>query len=254
MSEPVSNGRPDLSSVTLVAVTSVAIAATIDALQASMDQANFARVLLLSDKPPPPGASSAIEWKQIAPIRSRSDYSRFMLEELADQIDTNHLLCVQWDGFVLNGDAWDREFLDFDYVGAPWPQFSDDYNVGNGGFSLRSRRLLNACRELPFSGEVAEDVLICRLHRSEFERRGFRFAPEPVARKFSFERTASTGREFGFHGCFNLVRQLPAERALELFRSLEPQVLARSECYELFRWAVARGRINLALSMIGRLI
>ena len=243
--------RPDLTSVTLVAVTSVAHAATIDALRRSMAQAQFADVLLLSDRPPPAG-ETGINWRQIEPIRSRADFSRFMLRDLAQHIATPHALCVQWDGYVLDGRAWDPAFLDFDYIGAPWPQFSDGYNVGNGGFSLRSRRLLDACAALPFNGEVAEDVLICRLYRRELEEQGFRFAPESVARRFSFERTRSTGDEFGFHGSFNLVRLVSREAALKIFRTLEPQVLARSERYELFRWALARGRLKLALSILRR--
>jgi Protein of unknown function (DUF5672) len=247
-------GRPpELTSVTLVTVTSVALAATIKALRSSMERAHFADVLLLSDRPPP-ASETGINWRQIEPIRSRADYSRFMLRDLARHIATTHALCVQWDGYILDGRAWDPVFLDFDYIGAPWPQFSDGFNVGNGGFSLRSRRLLEACAALQFDGEVAEDVLICRLHRRQLEEQGLRFAPEAIARKFSFERNARTGREFGFHGSFNLVKLVPPEAALQLFRTLEPHVLARSERHELFRWALARGRLKLALSILDRLV
>jgi hypothetical protein len=217
-----------------------------------MTQARFADVLLLSDQPPP-ADEPRIEWRHIEPIRSRADYSRFMLRDLARHIVTPHALCVQWDGYILDGRAWDPAFLDFDYIGAPWPQFSDGYNVGNGGFSLRSRRLLEACTSLPFDGELAEDLLICRLYRRQLEKRGFRFAPEVIARRFSFERNPPTGDEFGFHGSFNLVRFAPPEAVLQLFRTLEPEVLARSERHELFRWALARGRWKLALSILGRL-
>jgi hypothetical protein len=243
-------GPPDLPSVTLVAVTSVAMTATIAALDACLSRANFALSLLLSDRPPPAGAQSTIQWQQIAPMRSRVDYSRFMLRDLADRISTSHALCVQWDGFILNGDAWEPEFLEYDYIGAVWPHFSDAYNVGNGGFSLRSRRLLEACTDLPFEGHEAEDVLICRVHREELEKRGLRFAPESVARRFSFERTRPAGHEFGFHGCFNLVRLISPQRALQLFRSLERQVLTRTERLELLRWAVTRGRLRLAFTML----
>lgn len=245
-------GRPALNGVTLVAVTSVALPATIEALRASMRQARFERVLLLSDHPPV-GDSSGIEWVEIAPLRSRSDYSRFMLRQLADYVETPHVLCVQWDGFVLNGGAWDPAFLECDYIGAVWPQFPGPHNVGNGGFSLRSRRLLEACKDLPFEDGQAEDVLICRDSRDSLEQRGFRFAPESLARRFAYERTRPSGREFGFHGAFNLARLLPPAEALRLFRSLEPAVLARSERAELLRWAIGKGRPRLALEMLRRL-
>src|SRR5204863_2475838 len=134
--------------------------------------------------------NSAIEVVPIPKIISASAYSTFMLGGLVEYVRTDHCLVVQWDGFVLDTEQWDPAFLDHDYIGAPWPQFSDGHDVGNGGFSLRSRRLLEACTALPFDGEVAEDVLICRLYRGELEERGFRFAPEPLARRFSFERNA----------------------------------------------------------------
>ena len=50
---------------------------------------------------------------------------------------------------MLDGAAWRPEFLDYDYIGAVWPHVLDKYNVGNGGFSLRSKALLEACRALP---------------------------------------------------------------------------------------------------------
>lgn len=246
--------RPDLADVTLVAVTSVAIDPTVDALHASMRQAQFGRVLLLSDQPPPSPLDPAIEWRRIDRLASRLDYSRFMLRQLAEHIATGHALCVQWDGFVLDGSRWDRRFLDYDYIGAPWPHFRDGHNVGNGGFSLRSRRLLEACARLPFDGTASEDIVISRLCRPHLEELGMRFAPEDVAREFAYERTTATGREFGFHGAFNLVRHMRSSDALRLFNSLEPNVLARSEHWELLRWALAHGRFRLARLLLARLL
>jgi uncharacterized protein DUF5672 len=244
-----------LGDVTLVAATSVALEATIEALESSMAQAEFSHVLLLSDRSPPPRTDSRIIWRRIEALRSRADYSDFMLAGLADHIASSHALCIQWDGFVLNGRAWDERFLEYDYVGAVWPQFGDGRNVGNGGFSLRSRRLLEACRDLLPTGEaVAEDLAICRVHRDVLEEQGLRFAPEEVARAFSYERTAPVGEEFGFHGAFNLVRHMPAAKAVKLFGTLEPDILTIGEHLEIVRWAMTRGRGRLALVMIARLL
>jgi hypothetical protein len=242
--------RPDLSHVTLVAASSVALPATVAALERSIQQCTFGAVLLLSDREPV--LPSTIEWHQIGRLGSRADYSRFMLRDLADHISTSHALCIQWDGFVLSGAAWEPGFLDYDYIGAPWPQFADGYNVGNGGFSLRSRRLMEACGDLPFDGQEAEDIVIARRFRKQLEQDGFRFAPEAVARAFAYERTKSTGSEFGFHGAFNLVRYLTAADARGIFRSLEPGVLAKSETMEILRWALAKGQGRLAWTMLKR--
>ncbi|MFL6727080.1 MAG: DUF5672 family protein [Sphingomicrobium sp.] len=245
--------RPSLDNVTLVAVTSVALPATAAALERSIRQASFAEVLLLSDLPPPADADPAIIWRRIAKLGSRRDYSRFMLRELADHVATGHALCIQWDGFVLNGAAWEPCFLNYDYIGAVWPHFGDGKNVGNGGFSLRSRRLLDVCKNLPFDGSEPEDVVISRLCRDVIEEQGLRFAPEAVARQFAYERTAPTGREFGFHGAFNLVRYLRRGDAARTFSELEPGMLSRNERLEILMWALSRGRIKLGLTMLSRL-
>ena len=246
--------RPALRDVTLVAVTSVAVEATVGALKASMGQADFGEVLLLCDQAPPPETDRRILWRAIDRLESRADYSRFMLRELAGHIGTTHALCVQWDGFVLRGDAWDPRFLDYDYIGAVWPHFGDAYNVGNGGFSLRSQRLLELCRELPFDESQMEDLVIGRLCRGRLEKQGIQFAPEALARSFSYERALPTGREFGFHGAFNLIRLVPANASFELFRSLEPEMLARKERMEILRWALVRGQLRLAYEMLLRLL
>jgi len=218
-----------------------------------MRQVEFGDILLLTDQPPIADADPAISWIQIDRIESRTDYSRFMLRDLPRYITTGHALCIQWDGFVLNGGAWDQRFLEYDYIGAPWPHFRDGHNVGNGGFSLRSRRLLDACKDLPFDGSEAEDLVISRLYRNGLEGRGICFAPPEVARNFAYERMPPTGREFGFHGAFNLVRQLSAGAAVRLFRSLEPGMLTSNERWELLRWALIHGQVRLALAMLRRL-
>lgn len=217
-----------------------------------MDQADFGRVLLLSDRKPE-ASLDGIEWVGITPLRSRAEYSQYMLRDLRDHILTPHALCVQWDGFVIDGAAWRPEFTDFDYIGAVWPHFGDSFRVGNGGFSLRSRRLLDECGNLPFDGRQAEDVLISRVYRRRLEEAGIRFAPESLAVKFAYERTPSTGDEFGFHGAFNLVRYLSPSEARTVFGSLDPAMLSNSERREVMGWALRRGRFGLASTMFRRL-
>lgn len=246
-------GEPvrDLPEVTLLAVTGVALSATARALALSQRGLRFAETLLLSDQAPPAGTPAT--WRPIAPIGSRSEYSRFMLHELGAYFTTSHVLCVQWDGYVLDPAQWDPAFLDYDYIGAPWPHFAEGMRVGNGGFSLRSRRLVEACSTLPISDE-SEDVAICRTHRQLLEERfGVRFAPEAAARRFAYERIAATGREFGFHGAFNMVDLVPAQERASLFAGLEPGLLNRREHKEILRAALRRGDLSLAWAMWRRL-
>ena len=138
-----------LPTVTLCAVTSVNVDATVAALQACLEQVNFAEALLLTDAKVG-GNHPAIRVISIKKLNSARDYSEFILKDLGNHIQSAHCLVVQWDGFVLDSTMWSPRFLDYDYVGAVWPQFDDPYQVGNGGFSLRSRKLMDACRDPDF--------------------------------------------------------------------------------------------------------
>jgi len=140
-----------------------------------------------------------------APITKIEDYSHWVCTELYKHVPTSHLLIFQWDGYVKNWKAWSMDWLQYDYIGAPWAH-EDGLNVGNGGFSLRSRRLMEIVATDPaISRRHPEDVRICRDYRPYLEREHrIRFAPVEVARRFSIEgygqgnRTHTT--EFGFHG------------------------------------------------------
>ena len=128
-------------------------------------------------------------------------------------IQTSHYLNMQWDGWVLDASRWTDEFLDYDYIGAPWPITPGDNwwrmgytrgrNVGNGGFSLMSAQLArylidNRCR-FPFV--MPGDDAISRRYRSALESEGFRWASEELAMQFSFECEAPPPEgTFGFHG------------------------------------------------------
>ena len=62
-------------------------------------------------------------------INSRQAYSKFILQELHKYIHTDFVLIVQWDGWVIDGTAWQPQFLDYDYVGAVWPWHPEGVRV-----------------------------------------------------------------------------------------------------------------------------
>jgi hypothetical protein len=84
--------------------------------------------------------------------------------------------------------------------------------VGNGGFSLRSRRLLETPRAygMPYledRGFYNEDGNICVYNRKFLLDIGIRYAPIDVAARFSkeYDVPENTGIEtFGFHGMGNI--------------------------------------------------
>jgi hypothetical protein len=198
----------------------VNVVATVAALRSCLDKVIFADCLLLTDCNLT--AENGIRVVPIEKLQSARDYSEFVLRRLADHVNTTHCLVVQWDGFILDAGCWDPRFLEFDYIGAPWPQFDDAHFVGNGGFSLRSRKLLVACQSAEFRVSHPEDLAIGRVNRAYLEAHyDIRFADRAIAERFSFERSASERPTFGFHGIFNMMPVLGTEKFWKIYRTLD---------------------------------
>ena len=178
-------------------------------------------------------------------LETSSDYSKFMIRSLGKHIATPHCLVVQWDGFVINPTQWDPDFLNYDYIGAPWPQFGDAFGVGNGGFSLRSLALLDACRDDRFIFRHPEDLAICRVNRPLLEDRyQIRFANREVASRFAYERDAASTSTFGFHGVFNMIPEIGAERFWQKYLSLDDPSTVFVDFWPLFRQLGAGGAVT----------
>lgn len=208
-----------LPNVTLVGIDCVSVERIQKALDISSDQIEFASVKLLTSL-----GTSDPRKIEIPHLGSVEDYSAFVIRDLHRYIETEHVLIVQYDGFVLNHTAWEGSFLAYDYIGSPWlvadwsvRNFGFPENllgtrvVGNGGFSLRSKKLLETSARLAqeemFDTYQPEDVAICVWHRQRFEDEGICFAPVDVAARFSMEGDGDRDggedvytNEFGFHG------------------------------------------------------
>lgn len=181
-----------LDRVTLLGIDCIDIERLLFVSEISQKHIRFGQVKLLTSLP-----CNAANIVRISPIKSREQYSLFMMKELYKYIDTEYVLIIQWDGFVLNPSAWRTEFLAYDYIGAPW-HFEDGYNVGNGGFSLRSRRLMERVAvDKVIDQYHAEDDMICRRYGRYLKMQGYTFAPDEVARQFSTEMKWEG--QFGFH-------------------------------------------------------
>jgi hypothetical protein len=209
--------KKKLGSVTLLGIDCLNIDRLVLAAEICQEHFEFADVKLLTSLP----AGQHKNIVHIEPIIRVEDYSQFVISRLDEFVDTEHVLVIQYDGFILNPHAWDDSFLKYDYIGAPWlvKNWSvRDYGfpsdslgtmiVGNGGFSLRSKKFLSICAQLAcenkFDKYHPEDVALCVWNRGLMERQGIQFAPVDLGQKFSFEgdnyESSQWNGQFGFHG------------------------------------------------------
>lgn len=147
-------------------------------------------------------------------INDFNQYSDFILK-LSDYLNNDYVLLVQCDGFILNPHLWDTNFLCFDYIGAPFSLNVGKHNVGNGGFSLRSKEFLQFSKKFKTTNGRPEDVFLTIDNYHLALDEGINFAPTELASNFSFENKIfsnlnyfNTHNHFGFHGshCLSFIK------------------------------------------------
>lgn len=188
-----------LPNVTLVAVTDIDIPGHFEALEESCEGIQWGAISLIT---PPLGSIDA--------------WNKFIVYDLYKYVYTDYAMLIHADGYVTTPGAWRDDFLDYDFIGAPWPLPADDYSyrtpadeiirVGNS-VSLRSKKLLELPSKLnlewkSYYGNTNEDGFLCVHNREVMERNGVRFAPLSTAIHFSKEHEIEENKgieTFAFH-------------------------------------------------------
>ena len=189
-----------LPNVTLICLTNKDFEAHKEALDISCQGIEFGAVKLIWDEK----------------IGSIDDWNRKVIFELWRYVDTDFALLIHADGYVINPELWNPDWLNYDYIGAPFPLPTDDYSyktpsgklvrVGNS-VSLRSRRIMEKpyFMELlwkPYFGNTNEDGFLTCHNREILEEEGIKFAPLEVAVHFSKEHEIPENvglKTFAFH-------------------------------------------------------
>lgn len=222
----------NLSNVTLCAADSIHPALAARALEISAARCTFADAILFTHDVVPTSVRTVL----IPRLQSKEDYSAFMVKRLVNHVATPWVLVAQWDGYVLDAAAWSDKFFSYDYIGACWPFHQDGMNVGNGGFSLRSTKLLQVLTDARFEflPGVNEDDLICRVYRPLLETEyGIRFAPAEVAARFAYEHVRPDSPTFGFHAAFNMWRHVDDDTMMQMLAALDVRTFTSNEVMQL---------------------
>ena len=190
----------ELETITLVILSSIKIDKSIKALEYSSKDIQWGSVKLISDIKPD-NLPNFIHHEFCPKMSNIDEWNYAAIYELPKHIETDYCMLIHDDGFVVNADSWRDEFLDYDYIGAPWPMPQDDFSfrakdgelvrVGNS-VSLRSKKLLDLPIELDlewkaFHGYYNEDGYICVNYRHKYLENGIKFADIDIAKYFSHE-------------------------------------------------------------------
>jgi len=222
----------ELPDVTLVSIdTTSNLDGTLRALYTSMNSIKYGSVKLITTEEQIERYQSQLEDEGIVlevpvtEIKDYNDYNYYVIYNLGKHVNTSHCLLVQPDGFVLFPEKWDNSWLEYDYIGAPWAYVEDAYidpfgnhhRVGNGGFSLRSKKFLDVPTKVEVPWETNnsdfywmpegvvnyhEDGNVCVHNRHIFIEQGCKYAPVEVAVRFSQETRVPECEgitPFGFH-------------------------------------------------------
>jgi hypothetical protein len=193
-----------LPRVVLAAIGSTRVKETEQALFHSLKETQFHSTLYFTDKHNHKDCPQ-IQYKEIPKINSLREYQIFAVNQLPHYVlpelnnCVTHVLFISWDGFVVNPKAWRKQFLDYDYIGAPLP---NNKIGGNGGFCLKSKQFLKQQTKicinsfLPYN--LNEDIILSVSLRDLFIEAGCKYAPLPIAKKFAVEYEKYNG-SLGFH-------------------------------------------------------
>lgn len=188
-----------------------------------------------------PKCGSLADFVQIDAVKNLAEYSGVVIDTVPNYIETKFAMSIHDDGFPINIHNWKPQFLNYDYIGAPWgaeantyphQYFNNQVEGGNGGFSIRSMKLMRLAqsvmdkitqpmriRDRIKAGSFHEDGYICYEIRHFLRANDCTFAPYHLGKLFSLETHLEDGPNdietvFGFHG----KRHINFETALEKLR------------------------------------
>ncbi len=163
----------------------------------------------------------AVKYIQLGEITGIDSWSKAAIYELPKYVETEFCLLIHENGFVVNPDQWNPDWLNYDFIGAPWPLPQDDFSyrdeegnivrVGNS-VSIRSKKLMNLIATRPwrsYFGFYNEDGFITCHNRKWLESNGCAFAPIEEAAKFSREHEIPENQNIDKPFCFHYNKFTP---------------------------------------------
>jgi len=204
-----------VSDVTLLAISSNRVEGNVAALERCMNLMEFGAVKFLSHKNPD-SLPDGIQFEECMELKSIKDFDYYAFLELGKHVQTSHCLMVQDHAYILHPEIWKDTWLRWDFCGALWeerPEFisvstGTMVRIGNGGFSLRSKRIMDLPKKLGLPliedrGFSNDDGLVNSFYRKTFLENGIKYPEATDIPEFSYENDVPENihitKFFGYH-------------------------------------------------------
>jgi len=193
----------NLKDVTLLAISSNRAEGNIEALKKCMSLMDFGAVKFLSHQKPD-NLPNEITFEYCTELKSIYDFDCYAFSELGKHIDTSHMLMVQDHAYILRPELWDDDWLQYDFIGAPWPERDAFISASTGEMV---KKLLDLPKKLGLPvvedrGYTNDDGLVNSYYRKIFLENGIKYPSVHVASRFAYENPIPENEgvlPFGFH-------------------------------------------------------
>lgn len=227
----------DLKNTTLLFVETRAHEITRRVITDCVSKVNFGEVLVYTDDFDKIGLDG-VRYIRCDDFPNKKLAGQFYYAHAMLGVHTDFALMLEWDAGIYDASKWRPEFFNYDYIGAPWPTSPHEHNrldVGNGGFTLMSKRLGHFACDNVSRFPVDTDWTFCRMQRHNFEAAGFKWPGRDLASFFSWELGPRNPEHFGFHGAFNWEGCLTHDEIIERVRIMIKSPYLTIKMKDVFR-------------------
>jgi hypothetical protein len=190
-------------------------------------------------------------------------YSEFVTKELNNFIETDYCMTVQYDGFAVNKERWNDNFLNFDFLGTPVSPLHDpmyisltrietdlvdindvikksEWKTGGGGFNIKSKKFLEVCSKdeeiRAFADDSTrddyawwcDDMTLNFIHDKKLkEEYGLKYADLSTCLNFGSEIATGYNFPFGFHGWYHVALHLNETEIVYYMQNLKKTGVGR---------------------------
>jgi hypothetical protein len=246
--------RLHLPNVTLFVTAGPDLELTLESFERCLKTVDFGGKIFFSEGPKEKIPYYLDYVVPIQPTGSAQNSGIHYFRTLPEMLKTSHILTVDWDAGIVDPDCWTDEFLEYDYIGARWPWLPTGKNIGNSGFCLMSKKLMETVARFDLKSDGIMDADIGQKWRPNLEMAGFKFPSEALADRFAYERAVPNAPTFGYHGFFNMHRHMSDANMMLLVTKLSDSSVKGVHYLELMLTYVALRKFPVFFAMYKRMM